>query len=198
MYDNLLDIFEYIIEHCKNVYLDINVGTGLDKISKKHIIVIDISIHIDNVIITLGFEYGKLNGIKISYKDIDELFGVISIYDNLGSNILIERINLLNMIIECGSKKYNATYNEYIEYFSYYMHKATNNKVYVYCLYNDIGYTDEEVMGYTKYYILKYKNQTNMTYVGVSSDDITADTYEVKELLTKLLENNNGQSKDSK
>lgn len=45
-------------------------------------------------------------------------------------------------------------------------------------------------MGYTKYYILKYKNQTSMTYVG--SDDITADTYEVKELLTKLLENNNG------
>lgn len=196
MYDKLLDIFEYIIEQCKSTYVVINVNNSFNVDSKKCITTIDICIHINDIMITLGFEQGILNSLQINYKDIDNVLNVLSVYDNSNTNIAYERISLLNIIIECTTG-YKGTYNEYIEYLSYYITETINSKIYVYYLYADIGF-NEEIRGEASYSIFKYANQLSMEYAGIGSDNIEVEAYEVKELLTDLLEKYNEQSKDSK
>lgn len=187
MYDKLLDIFEYIIEQCKSTYVVINVNNSFNVDSKKCITTIDICIHINDVMITLGFEQGILNSLQINYKDIDNVLNVLSVYDNSEVNIIYERVCSLNIITEC-TKGYKGTYNEYIEYLSYYINDTINRKIYVYYLYADIGY-NEEICEEANYSIFKHANQPNMEYEGIGSDNIEVEVNEVKELLTELLEN---------
>lgn len=189
MYDKLLDIFDYIIEQCKSTYVAININNNFNVTSKRYTTTISICIHVNDIIITLGFEQGILNSLQINYKDIDNVIEVLSIYDNSNTNIAYERISLLNIIIECTTG-YKGTYNEYIEYLSYYITETINSKIYVYYLYADIGF-NEEIRGEASYSIFKYANQLSMEYAGIGSDNIEVEVNEVKELLTELLENYN-------
>lgn len=192
MYDKLLDIFDYIIEQCKSTYVAININNNFNVTSKRYTTTISICIHINDIMITLGFEQGILNNLQINYKDIDNVLNVLnilSVYDNSEVNIIYERVCSLNIITEC-TKGYKGTYNEYIEYLSYYINDTINRKIYVYYLYADIGY-NEEICEEANYSIFKHANQPNMEYEGIGSDNIEVEVNEVKELLTELLENYN-------
>ena len=88
MYDKLLDIFDYIIEQCKSTYVAININNNFNVTSKRYTTTISICIHINDIMITLGFEQGILNSLQINYKDIDNVLNVLSVYDNSEVNII--------------------------------------------------------------------------------------------------------------
>lgn len=195
IHDELLHNLDYILEKCKHHDIIIGIEDITDFITDKCSFDFFVKINIESTNILLSFINNLLYKVRVQSDSTDEIQNILSIYDTNNTNIMENKIDMLNMLL--NENKITNRLGDYKELFGYFKENK-DKKQYVYVL--DTDDRRDMVPIVTCRSCFNKQSETDKFWYQEKQDADIIDDIDIdnmREILQETLDTYNGLSTDS-